>query len=115
MKDWLLTNIVTPLYALLKPLIINEIKEVVPILGDAVKAEVPELTNAVSDELQKQMPIIIHAVVVAITTTLSEAAVRGVDKITDLVPGQMDDNFIDPLVQQISDRLGGILGGGFHL
>lgn len=109
MKAWL-QQIATTLFNLLKPLIIGEIKEIVPVLGDAVKAEVPELTNAVSAELQKQMPVIIHAVVVAITTTLSEAAVRGVDKITDLVPGQMDDNFIDPLVQQISDRLGGLLG-----
>lgn len=109
MKAWLI-QIATALFDLLKPLIVSEIKEVVPVLGDAVKAEVPELTNAVSDELQKQMPVIIHAVVVAITTTLADAAVRGVDKVTDLVPGQLDDELIDPIVAQIRDRLGGILG-----
>lgn len=109
MKAWL-QQIATNLFELLKPLLITEIKEIVPVLGDSVKAEIPELTDAVSAELQKQMPIMIHAVIVAITTTLAEAATRGVDNLTDLVPGQLDDQLIDPIMQQIRDKLGGFLG-----
>lgn len=121
----LLLQIATQLFALLKPQIVAEIRSVLPELTAEVKAELPELTAAATAEIKKhmpeltdaataaikaEMPGIMHAVIVAITTTLMHTAVTGVDHITDAIPGPVDDAIIDPIMQQIQARLGGLLG-----
>lgn len=124
MKGWLL-QIAAQLFALLKPEIVAEIRSVLPELTAEVKGELPALTAAASAEIKQhlpelsdaataaikeQMPVIIHAVIVAVTTTLMHTAVSGVDHITDAIPGPVDDAIIDPIMQQIQARLGGLLG-----
>lgn len=105
----LLLQIATQLFTLLKPMLVDEIRKLLPELVAAVKGELPELTKAAADEIEKQMPTIVHAVVVAITTTLASTATNAVDKVTDIIPGQVDDAIIDPIMAQIRDRLGGLL------
>lgn len=82
-------------------------------IGDAIAehlkpiviAKATELLTEVSDrietEINKRLPVIIEAVVVAVTRTMGELAVTGVDRLTDRIPGQLDDQIIDPIARNI--------------
>ncbi|SHS12950.1 Uncharacterised protein [Mycobacteroides abscessus subsp. abscessus] len=67
------------------------------------------IRHAVVDEIRQQIPVIIKAVVIAIAETVGNTATSGVDKITDAIPGDVDDRIIDPLVARAAEmarRLG---------
>lgn len=67
------------------------------------------IRKAVVDEIRQQIPVIIKAVVLAVAETVGNAAISGADKITDAIPGEVDDRIIDPLVAKataMARRLG---------
>jgi hypothetical protein len=69
----------------------------------------PIIVAAVTDEIRKHIPTIIHATVAAVTETLTTATVRGVDQITNIIPGQLDDRFIDPIVASVLQKIQDLL------
>lgn len=76
---------------------------------DPIREAIAEVRQAIIDEIKAQIPVIIKAVVVAITETLGKTAISAADKITDAIPGEADDQIIDPLVTRIVEvakRLG---------
>ncbi|MCV7434798.1 hypothetical protein H7K31_24700 [Mycolicibacterium bacteremicum] len=68
--------------------------ELITVVGDRIQAEI-----------ERRFPIVIEAVVVAITKTMGDLTVNGVDKVTDMIPGQLDDQIVDPLVRNIRDEI----------
>jgi hypothetical protein len=73
---------------------------------------VPALTQAVEQKIDEQMnkflPLIVHVVVQTITEALAKFGVTAEDKITDAIPGKLDDQIIDPLVRDIVGKLSGM-------
>lgn len=61
------------------------------------------IRHAVVDEIRQQIPVIIKPVVIAIAATVGNTATSGVDKITDAIPGDVDDRIIDPLVARAAE------------
>lgn len=70
-----------------------------PILVEAV-------TKSVRAEINEQTPRIIRAVVAAVAETAGQLSVDTVDKVTDIIPGDLDDQVFDSLVGSVLDRLG---------
>jgi hypothetical protein len=68
---------------------------------------IPPLAKAVREELAKQMPVLIRAVIVALTQVAGQFSVNTVDKITDIIPGHLDDEVLDNLVTNAMDALAG--------
>jgi hypothetical protein len=78
----------------LKPLLIEKAAELLDVVADRIQAEI-----------EKRLPVIIEAVVVAVTKTMGDLAVNGADRITDMVPGTLDDQIIDPLVRNVVEEI----------
>jgi hypothetical protein len=79
------------------------------IAGALAKILVPILAATIETEIKKYIPTMVQATVSAVTETITTAAVHGVDKITDVIPGQLDDRFIDPIVASVLKRLQGLI------
>lgn len=69
-----------------------------PILVEKADELLTEVTNVIKAEIREHIPVIIEAVVKAVATTGIELAANAGDKVTDLIPGHLDDQFIDPIV-----------------
>ncbi|MCV7210518.1 hypothetical protein H7J75_17795 [Mycolicibacterium canariasense] len=65
-----------------------------------------EVTDTIKKEIREHLPAIIEAVVKAVAETSAHLATDGVDKLTDVIPGDLDDKVIDPIVTNV---LGSIL------
>lgn len=79
-------------------------------ITDPIREAVADLRAAVVDEIRQQIPVIIKAVVIAVAETVGDAAVNGVDKLTDAIPGETDDQIIDPLVARARETLRRLTG-----
>jgi hypothetical protein len=62
------------------------------------KILVIQVMDAISKELEDRIPAMTAALVTAVTEAVAQVAVQGVDKITDVIPGQLDDEILDPIV-----------------
>lgn len=75
---------------------------------------VPPLKQAVEAEIRAQMdkflPMIVRVVVQAVTESALKLSADGADKITDIIPGKLDDQIIDPLVRDIIGKLSQVFG-----
>jgi hypothetical protein len=65
-----------------------------PIVKDEGEELLDRVVDKIGDEFEKRIP----AMTAALVTAVAEAAVVGVDKITDVIPGQLDDEILDPIV-----------------
>lgn len=74
----------------LKPIVVEKAEQLLTSVGDKIEAEI-----------NKRLPVIIEAVVVAVTKTMGDLAINGTDRITDAIPGQLDDQIVDPLVRSV--------------
>ena len=74
-------------------------------ITDPIRAEVVQIRKAVVDEIRAQIPVLTKVVVLAIAEGLSEFAENKVDEVTDAIPGQLDDQIIDPLSKRIFDTV----------
>lgn len=64
------------------------------------------VAKAARDEIVAQTPNIIRAVVTAIAETGGHLAEDTVDKVTDAIPGTLDDDILDGIVGNVLNRLG---------
>ena len=71
---------------------------------------IPVVVNTVASSVEKEIrariPEIIRAVVAAVAETAGQLSVDTVDKVTDIIPGDLDDQVFDSLVGSVLDRLG---------
>ena len=75
-------------------------------IGTAIgKYVVPPVVTALREEIQKQMPEMLKGVVAAMLTTGTTLLQTTTDEITDLIPGDVDDAIVDPIVSRVMDWL----------
>lgn len=72
-----------------------------PQLLDSLNQIRSEVTETIKAEIREHMPAIIEAVVKAVAQSAGQIAVTGVDKVTDMIPGDLDDKIIDPIVKNV--------------
>ena len=78
-------------------------------IGNAIWTNLEPRVNKLLDdtvaliqrEIAEQVPVLVQAAVAAGVKAGTELATNGVDKVTDLIPGQLDDQIIDPLVKGV--------------
>lgn len=75
----------------------------------------PPIVAAVQEEIRaamaRHLPLIVEVIVRTITESSIKLADRGVDKLTDIIPGELDDQIIDPIVRDVTARLGDLFRG----
>lgn len=75
----------------------------------------PPIIKAVQAEIKSQMdrylPLIVEVIVRTITESSIKLADKGIDKLTDIIPGELDDQIIDPIVRDVTARLGDLFRG----
>lgn len=75
----------------------------------------PPIVAAVQEEVRAAMdrylPLIVEVIVRTITESSIKLADKGIDKLTDIIPGELDDQIIDPIVRDVTARLGDLFRG----
>jgi hypothetical protein len=66
----------------------------------------PKVLAFISEQFTEWMPRIIKATVVAVAQSAGQLTVDTVNKVTDILPGDLDDQILDPIVGAVLDRLG---------
>lgn len=90
-----LTTIGTAIAAELKPTLVAKANELIASVTETIKAEAQQ-------QIREHMPAIIDALVKAAATGGAAAVTSGADKVTDMIPGDLDDKILDPLVSGIA-------------
>lgn len=107
--DKFLTNLVDKLWVNLEPKVTHLITTVI---NQTMETWLPKLGDLVEQNLDKVMaewlPKIIKAVIIATSQAVRGIAVDSEDKLTNLIPGTMDDAIFDPIVKNVSDIIGKI-------
>lgn len=67
---------------------------------------IPPLAQAVRDEIGKQIPTIIHAVITAVAESAGQLTVDSLHKVTDVIPGHLDDDIVNNIVTNVLGKLG---------
>lgn len=65
----------------------------------------PKIWGAVESAINQWMPEVVRAVVVAVANGAGQVVVDTTDKVTDIIPGTIDDDLIDPIVRNTLDWL----------
>lgn len=90
------------------------IKELWPKLKPLIEAELakisPELLGLVEAKFSEWLPKLTRVVVVAVAQAAGQITVDSADKVTDIIPGKIDDAVIDPIVRNVFDQLGRLFG-----
>jgi len=94
-----MNKLLAPILALLVPVLAKAVT-------DAIEAMLPKIIATISDSIETWMPQIIKAVVTAVAQSAGQISVNTADKVTDIIPGNLDDHIVDNLVQDIFGRLG---------
>lgn len=79
-----------------------------------VKAESQQILEAIKAELKTWVPIFIKAIITGIAQSAGQFVVNTEDKITDIIPGQLDDKVLDPMVNNALDKLSELTGFNFR-
>jgi hypothetical protein len=66
--------------------------------------------TTIKDELTTWIPIFVKTIVASIAQSAGQFVVNTEDKITDIIPGDIDDKILDPIVTNTLDRLGDLIG-----
>jgi hypothetical protein len=66
----------------------------------------PQILAFVKDQFEEWMPKIVKAIVVAISQSAGQLVVNTADKVTDVIPGQVDDIVVDTIVDRVRDAAG---------
>jgi hypothetical protein len=61
-------------------------------------------------ELTAWIPIFVKTIVTSVAQSAGQLVVNTEDKITDIIPGDLDDKVLDPIVTNTLDRLGDLIG-----
>lgn len=70
----------------------------------------PEVFRIIREQFDEWMPQVMKAALVGAVKGGGEIVVDGTDRVTNIIPGEIDDAIIDPLVKQGMDFLETILG-----
>jgi len=101
----LLTPVADKLWGYFEPKIEVLITDVI---NQTLETWLPKIIKAMDDNMDVWMPRIIKAVIIATVQAVRGIAVNSEDKLTDLIPGTVDDAVFDPIVKNVSDLLGKI-------
>jgi hypothetical protein len=64
----------------------------------------------IKDELTTWIPVFVKTIVASVAQSAGQFVVNTEDKITDIIPGDVDDKILDPIVTNTLDRLGDLIG-----
>lgn len=70
----------------------------------------PKVVKLIEEKFDEWLPKIMKAIIVGTAQAAGQITVNTTDKVTDIIPGNVDDAVIDPIVRQGMDWLNGILG-----
>ena len=90
--------IAAKLFELIKPWLEQQWKQHGPELIAKVEAFIRE-------QFTKWMPTLMKATVVAVAQAAGQLTINTVDKVTDIIPGQVDDQVVDPIVKAGMEQL----------
>lgn len=75
------------------------------IYNDLKPALIEAVVKAAKEEIRENVPVIVRAVVAAVAETAGQVVVNTGDRITDMIPGDLDDKVYDQLVENVFGRL----------
>lgn len=96
--SWIVKNVITPLVAQLEPIVVKAI-------GDAAAELVPKVAAAAEQAIQAEIPKVVDAVVQAVTTVGVDLSEDGINKLTDIIPGDLDNQIADAVFGRLKDLL----------
>lgn len=96
--SWILDNIIDPLVERLEPIVVKAI-------GDAAADLIPKVAVAAENAIQAEIPKVVDAVVTAVTTVGVDLSEDGVRKLTDIIPGDLDNQIADAVFGRLKDLL----------
>ncbi|AEL97949.1 hypothetical protein CL65_gp041 [Mycobacterium phage Patience] len=65
----------------------------------------PKIFEFIKEQFKEWMPKIMQTVVVTLSESAGQLVVNSADKITDVIPGQVDDVIVDRLVNRARNAL----------
>jgi len=99
----LLTPVADRLWAYMEPKLEQLITDVI---DSSLEMWGPKIGKIIDDNMAEWLPKIIKAIIIATSQAVRGIAVDSEDKLTDMIPGQLDDAIFDPIVKSISDTIG---------
>ena len=64
-----------------------------------------KLQEFVKTAFEQWMPVVVKSVVVAVSQSAGQLVVDSADKVTDIIPGKVDDVIVDTLVERTREAL----------
>jgi hypothetical protein len=101
--DKFLQGIVNSLWVYMEPKLEKLITDVI---DSTLETWGPKIGKIIDDNLEAWLPRIIKAIIIATSQAVRGIAVDSEDKLTDMIPGEIDDAVFDPIVKRISDTIG---------
>lgn len=65
----------------------------------------PKVIELIEKKLNEWLPIIMKTIAVSVAQSAGQLIVNTEDKITDIIPGKLDDNILDTLTSNVFDEL----------
>lgn len=69
---------------------------------DDLKAKIGQW---ITDELKQWLPVFVKTLVASVAQAAGQLVVNTEDKVTDIIPGQLDDKILDPIVRPVLDQI----------
>jgi hypothetical protein len=66
--------------------------------------------NIIHEELTTWLPIFVKTIVASVAQSAGQLFVNTTDKVTDIIPGKLDDDIVDKFAGDVLDQLGGLIG-----
>lgn len=70
----------------------------------------PKVFQIIREQFEEWMPKVLKTVLVGTAQATAHIAVEGADRVTDAIPGQLDDDILDPIVEQGVQKLRDLFG-----
>jgi hypothetical protein len=99
----LLTPVADRLWAYMEPKLEQLITNVI---NSSLETWGPKIGKIIDTNLADWLPKFIKAIIIGTSQAVRSIAVDSEDKLTDMIPGEMDDAILDPIVKRISDTIG---------
>jgi hypothetical protein len=84
------------------------------LVSEQVQAQLNKLKDwilgVIRDELKSWLPVIVKTTVTGMAQAAGQLVVNTTDRVTDVIPGDVDDEIIDPIVRNVLDRIGDMTG-----
>lgn len=60
----------------------------------------PKVFETIREQFEEWMPKILKTILVGTAQATAHIAIEGTDRVTNAIPGQLDDQILDPIVEQ---------------